>query len=200
MTAAPAPLEAEGLAVMRGDHMVVKAVSLRVAAGQWLHLQGANGAGKTSLLEVLCGLRRAAAGRIAGQPPPERLHWLGHRNGLNGTLTPLENLRFWCRLHGVEIAEVPLALARVGLAGQQDMPVRALSTGQRRRAALARLLVQARGWWFLDEPLAGLDDGGSQLVAELLAEHLHAGGAAVVTSHQPLPSSARLPPARVLPL
>ena len=185
---------------MRGDHVVVEPVSLRVASGQWLHLQGANGAGKTSLLEVLCGLRRAAAGVLSGRPEAEHLHWLGHRNGLNGSLTPLENLRFWCRLQGAGLQAAEPSLARVGLRRQQHLPVRALSTGQRRRAALARLLVQRRAWWFLDEPLAGLDDDGTQLVSELLGEHLQGAGAAVVTSHQALPAVLGLPLPVVLPL
>jgi len=92
------------------------------------------------------------------------------------------------------------SLARVGLQRQRDLPVRVLSTGQRRRAALARLLVQRRTWWFLDEPLAGLDDDGTQLVSELLGEHLQGAGAAVVTSHQALPAAQGLPSPVVLPL
>ncbi|HEU0195893.1 MAG TPA: heme ABC exporter ATP-binding protein CcmA [Nevskiaceae bacterium] len=181
------PLEAFELGVRRGDREILAGVDLRVHGGQILHLLGHNGAGKTSLLEVLCGLRAPSAGRLSGQPPVNRLHWLGHRNGVKASLSPLENLRFSCRLAGAPLAGVAPALERVGLQRLRHRPCGRLSTGQRRRAGLARLLVDERPWWFLDEPLAGLDVAGIALVCDLLAEHVATGGAAVVSSHQPFP-------------
>ncbi|MDN5874914.1 MAG: ATP-binding cassette domain-containing protein, partial [Sinobacteraceae bacterium] len=88
-------MQAIDLDVTRGDRKVLAGLGFEVRGGQVLHLLGRNGAGKTSLLEVLCGLRRAGGGRIEGQPGPEALHWLGHRNGLHPAFSPLENLCFW---------------------------------------------------------------------------------------------------------
>lgn len=175
------------LSVTRGDRTVLKALDFRVEAGDVLHVQGRNGAGKTTLLEVLSGLRPPAQGRIEPRPAADTLHWLGHRNGLHPALSPQENLHYWCRLHGVSGQGVDAALQRLGLHRQRHRPSGKLSMGQRRRAALARLLAVPRPWWILDEPLAGLDVAATELVAGLLAEHSASGGAALVSSHQPFP-------------
>jgi heme exporter protein A len=192
------PLSVEGLAIARGDRTVLKSLSFTVAGGEVLHVQGRNGIGKTSLLETLCGLRTPQDGSIGNRPEPAQQHWLGHKNALNAALSPLENLGFWCRLNGSPGARLEPALQRVGLKVQRHRPCGSLSTGQRRRAALARLILAPRPWWFLDEPLAGLDFAGLDLLAELLHEHLRGGGAAILTSHQPLPPD--LPGLRVLSL
>lgn len=190
MTTNPNPaLSVRQLAVARGDRNVVEGLDLAVAPGEILHVRGRNGAGKTSLLEALCGLRQPASGTIEGQPEPQRRHWIGHKNALNPALSPAENLRFWCALNGHPPAGVDAALERVGLKALRHRPCGSLSTGQRRRAALARLLAAPRPWWFLDEPLAGLDHAGIDLLSGLFEGHLRAGGAAVVTSHQPLPET-----------
>lgn len=175
------------LSITRGDRTVLHALDLSVEPGEVLHVQGRNGAGKTSLLEVLCGLRPAAGGRIESRPEPEALHWIGHRNGLHPALSPLENLHFWCRLHGAAPDCCVAALQRMGLHGQRHRPSGKLSMGQRRRASLARLLAAPRPWWILDEPLAGLDVASTERVAGLLAEHAAGGGAVLVSSHQPFP-------------
>lgn len=181
-------LEVHQLVVSRGDRVVLDGLSFSVAAGEVLHILGRNGAGKTSLLEVLCGLRRADSGRIAPQPEARERHWVGHKNALNLSLSALENLQFWAALNGERLDDPRAALAAVGLPrAQQHRPSGQLSTGQKRRAALARLVAVPRGWWFLDEPLAGLDVQGLALFAELLGRHLAGGGAVLVTSHQPLP-------------
>jgi heme exporter protein A len=185
----PSPsLLVRNLAVARGDRSIVEGLDLAVAGGEILHIQGRNGAGKTSLLEVLCGLRQPAAGQVENQPEPEQRHWLGHKNALNPALSPEENLRFWCALNGHGADGVLPALNEVGLKALRHRPCGRLSTGQRRRAALARLLAAPRPWWFLDEPLAGLDHAGIELLAHLLGDHAAGGGGALVTSHQPLPS------------
>jgi heme exporter protein A len=190
-------LSVDNLAVVRGDRTLIENLSFSIGAGEVLHVQGRNGVGKTSLLEVLCGLRVPAAGRIDGQPEAAARHWLGHKNALNPVLTPVENLRFWCALHAAAAGDCDAALVRVGLKAQRHKPCGHLSTGQRRRAALARLVAAPRPWWFLDEPLAGLDAAGLELFGGLLDTHLANGGAAVMTSHQPLPAQI---PARVLTL
>lgn len=188
MNLAPAPLEIRGLALRRGPRVLFEGLGFELAPGQILHLQGANGAGKTSLLETLAGLRRAVQGEIRGLPEPGGLHWLGHRNALNLNLSVLENLRFWCGLNGVAEVGIGGALERVGLARLRHRVARSLSAGQKRRAALARLLLSPRPLWLLDEPLDGLDRQGLDLFAALLGEHAADGGVAVVTSHQPLPA------------
>lgn len=187
MTAAAPALDIRDLALRRGPRLLFEKLSFRLAAGEILHLQGANGAGKTSLLEALCGLRRPAEGSIEGRPDGAALHWLGHRNALNLNLSVVENLDFWCGLNGVDSSARLPALERVGLSRLRHRPVRTLSAGQKRRAALARLLVAPRPLWLLDEPLDGLDRQGLELFAQLLGEHAAGGGMAVVTSHQSLP-------------
>ena len=187
----PSPsLQVQQLAIARGDRSIVEDLDFAVAPGEILHLRGRNGAGKTSLLEVLCGLRQPAAGTIEGQPEPERRHWLGHKNALNPALSAEENLRFWCALNGHAHDGVVPALERLGLKALRHHPCGKLSTGQRRRAALARLLAAPRPWWFLDEPLAGLDHGGIDLLAGLLETQVRGGGAVLLTSHQPLAGPA----------
>jgi len=180
-------LQVHQLAVARGDRSIVEGLDFGVAAGEILHIRGRNGAGKTSLLEILCGLRRPAAGSIDNQPEASQRHWLGHKNALNPALSPEENLRFWCALNGQAETGVAGALQEVGLKTLRHRPCGKLSTGQRRRAALARLLAAPRPWWFLDEPLAGLDHAGIELLARLLETHARGGGAALLTSHQLLP-------------
>ncbi len=191
-------LQVNQLAVVRGDRTVVTGLSFAIGAGEVLHLQGRNGAGKTSVLEVLCGLRQPESGTVEGRPEAAQRHWLGHKNGLNPALSPLENLECWGGLNGLHIAAPKEALAQAGLKAQAQRHCGLLSTGQRRRAALARLVAVQRPWWFLDEPLAGLDAEGLAVFAQLLSAHVADGGAAVVTSHQSLPGE--VPQLRVLRL
>ena len=185
------PLQVHNLSVARGDRLLFSGLSFALAAGEALHVQGRNGIGKTSLLETLCGLRQAEQGDIAPRPEAGSFHWVGHRNALNLALTPRENLDFWCGLNGADASRVPEALRALALHKVMDRACGQLSTGQKRRAALARLLVQPRAWWFLDEPLAGLDAEGCQRFEQSLAEHLKGGGAALLTSHQPLAAATR---------
>jgi heme exporter protein A len=180
-------LSARQLAVARGSRILVRGLDLALDAGEILHLRGANGAGKTSLLEVLCGLRAPADGQFEA-PEPEALHWVGHRNALNLALSPLENLAFWCGLNEVDAAGIVPALERLAMGKWRHRPCRMLSAGQKRRSALARLLLARRAFWFLDEPLDGLDAEGLAVFAAMLREHAAGGGAAVVTSHQALPA------------
>lgn len=176
------------LAVARGDRVLLRGLDGAVAAGEILHLRGANGIGKTSLLEVLAGLRQPESGEVARGFEPEDCHWVGHRNALNPALSPFENLRFWCAVQDAPADGVRAALREFELSRVADQPCRQLSAGQKRRAALARLAIVRRPVWFLDEPLSALDQAGVHHWLNLLAAHQQQGGAAVITSHQPLPA------------
>lgn len=176
----------ENLSLVRGDRVLFSAFSLRVEPGEVVHLTGRNGVGKTSLLEAIAGFRSPEAGRLQ-RPPAGALHWVGHKNGLHPALSAVENLSLWCGLQGVDPAGIAAALDRLQLKAARHRPASTLSTGQKRRTALARLLLSARAWWLLDEPLAGLDVQGAELFAGLVAEHRAGGGAVLLTSHQPLP-------------
>ena len=190
-------LSVQQLACERGRKRLFTGVDFQLQPGQCLHIQGANGAGKTSLLRIVCGLAEAASGVVRWRDQDTRLDpgafradlvYLGHTPGLKDEFSAFENLCFQSQLDGVTSSpqQVEAALQRVGLGRQQALPLRRLSQGQKRRAALARLIVRAAPLWVLDEPLAALDLPAQQLVADLLAGHLHAGGLALVTSHQPL--------------
>jgi heme exporter protein A len=189
-------LEAESLACERGGRLLFKSLEFALAPGTLLRVAGPNGAGKTSLLRILCGLARPAAGRVLwsgenahalGEDYSCRLLYLGHLSAIKEDLTPRENLRFALRLSGLEppAAALDRALARLGLAGREDVPARYLSQGQKRRAALARLaLAQPLPLWILDEPLAALDVHAIDTVIALVNAQLDAGGIVVLTTHQ----------------
>ncbi len=189
-------LEARDLECVRGDRRLFAELGFAVAAGEVVQVEGANGAGKTSLLRILCGLLRPAAGAvywcgndIRAEPAAFRraTAYIGHAAGVKEPLTPLENLRVtWGTAPRRAGAAPEAALDRVGLGGFQDLPVRTLSAGQRRRAALARLLLTGARLWLLDEPFTALDRGGCELVETMLAEHVRGGGMAVLTSHRPV--------------
>lgn len=190
-------LRATDLCVARGDRLVHQGLNLEVQPGQILHLHGPNGAGKTSVLEVLAGLRPPVSGQVDA-PEAGRIHWIGHQTGSSLGLNALENLGFWCGLHGVPGSGIEPALKSLGMFRLRYRPLRQLSAGQRRRVALARLLVHERPLWLLDEPLAALDQSGIEQLQALLAAHAAAGGAVVLSSHQGL--SAELSGLRILEL
>ncbi len=173
----PCRLVASNLACRRGDRLLFSALSLELAAGQALHVRGANGTGKTSLIRILAGLLRAFEGSVEHQGGMALLD----QNLALDEHQPLGRaLAFWQALDG----DTGAHLHRLGLAGLLEVPVRYLSTGQRKRAAMARLLGQRAQIWLLDEPLNGLDTQAVALVEEMLAEHCRAGGIALVASHQ----------------
>ena len=187
-------LTVEKLACMRGDRKLFDGLSFRVTAGQALAVEGANGAGKTSLLRMIAGFLAPAAGRIVlksaegesaeAEERGKSIGWLGHQDGLKPQLTVREQLDFFAHLHGRK-ADAN-ALERVGLARQAELPCRYLSAGQRRRLALARLLVSERPVWLLDEPFAALDTAGQGLIAQLMARHWGHGGIIIAPTHYPL--------------
>lgn len=181
-------LSLEQISVTRADRVLVSGLTLSVGPGELLHLRGPNGIGKTSLLEILAGLRHPESGRVLRADGLD-WHWLGHRNGFNSHLSALENLQFWCGVNARDSRAVAAALTQVGITGRvQRRPARTLSAGQKRRSALARLVLAQRRLWLLDEPLDGLDSDGLQLFETLMRTHLAAGGSAVMTSHQSLPT------------
>jgi len=188
-------LVAEDLGCRRGERLVFTGVDCRLAAGGALVLTGRNGSGKSSLLRLLATLLAPAAGRLwwRGAPVSGRLaeyhsalHYLGHLDAIKPLLTPRETLRFWAALRGTTAPGVDRGLAAFGLAEIADWPCRWLSSGQRRRLALARLIADPAPVWLLDEPAVGLDlDGEARLVAAI-ADHRAAGGRVAVATHQPL--------------
>lgn len=189
-------LNVSGLACSRGERRLFTDVGFSLDPGEWLHVQGENGAGKTSLMRLLVGLSPADAGEIRwrNEPTPSvdfrrDLIYLGHHAAVKEDLTPLENLLLAAALDGVGLDErtALAALVRLGLRGREDLPVRVLSAGQKRRVLLARLLTRPAVIWVLDEAFNALDVAAVRLLGDLIAEHLAAGGMAVLTSHQPLP-------------
>lgn len=184
-------LEARGLCARRGHRLLFENLDLAVPQGEIVALTGANGAGKSTLLRILAGFMRPDAGVIRWSGPPDdepqpHIHYLGHREGLRDPLSPLENLEFLSAMLGGDRSAIPAALERLGISRLAMLPVGVLSAGQRRRVALARLIIVRRPFWLLDEPLATLDTAGQAIVTGLLAEHAESGGLALVATHQPL--------------
>jgi heme exporter protein A len=189
-------LRAENLHLWRSERHVLKAVTLGVRGGELLQLTGANGAGKTTLLRALCGLNHLEEGRVFWNERDVRedregfhasLVYLGHEPPLKADLSGVENLRFWAGLRRrITPAAIDAALVATGAAEFGVRPVRTLSAGQRRRVALAGLVLAAAPLWLLDEPTTNLDSGGQELVATLLEAHLHAGGLAIAAVHHGL--------------
>jgi heme exporter protein A len=184
-------LEANGLACVRGGREVFSGVDFSLGGGEALLVTGRNGAGKSSLLRMLGGLLRAAAGGLAldgGDPEktiPEQAHYLGHQDALKLSLTVAENLSFWSRYLG-GVGDSEAALAAVGLAALTDLPAAYLSAGQRRRLSLARLVAVQRPIWLLDEPNSALDREAQDTLAGLMRQHLASGGLIVAAAHGPI--------------
>lgn len=194
MTSANSPvplLEARAVSFLRQDEEVFAPLDFQVQAGELALVEGANGSGKTTLLRVLAGLLHLGAGELRWRGEPLQRErcvgdflFLGHQLGLKADLSPGENLRIAIGLHGQRPGTDALAaLAEVGLRGYEDEPTRRLSAGQKKRAALARLLLLPATLWLLDEPYANLDRAGAELVNRVLKWHIDAGGAALVSSH-----------------
>lgn len=191
-------LEVSRLKCVRGERPLFDGLGFRLCGGELLYLRGANGAGKTSLLRILCGLSRPEAGDILwngkavgdqGETFRQDLFYLGHHNALQEALTVAENLAFYASLAGTapDPAASARALERMGLRACQRRLVRHLSQGQKRRVALSRLLLTRASLWILDEPFVALDQDSITLLAEVIGAHLQSGGMAVLTSHQEVP-------------
>ena len=192
-------LGAENISLERGGRLLFAGLSFEVSDREALVVVGANGAGKSSLLRAIAGFLPLNSGKLGlegGDPEAslgEQAHYLGHADSLKGALTAGENLSFWAGVLGGD-ARRPAwlaALGRLGLPHVADFPVRALSAGQKRRVALARLLVARRPLWLLDEPTTALDAASQALFAGVMQEHLASGGLIVAATHAPLGLDAR---------
>lgn len=186
-------LVAEDLSGERGGETVFSGIAFSLGEGEALLVTGPNGSGKSTLLRVIASLLPAAAGRIVLEGGGEEFptvssacHYLGHQNAMKPTLSVAENLGFWRDFCGEPRLEAEEALEAVGLAGIGHLPFGYLSTGQRRRTAIARLLVSHRPLWLLDEPTAGLDRVSEMRFSELMTAHCREGGIIVAATHLPL--------------
>lgn len=188
-------LVSRNLSCIRGKQTLFQGLDLQLDNGQWLYLQGENGAGKTSLLRILAGLTLPADGDVLWQGSPiskqrsqyhQDLLYIGHHAGLKEDLTLTENLQALCRMDGLRVndADIREALTHMGLAKRQHLPARVLSAGQKRRGLLARTLLRPAKLWILDEPFNALDVNAIADVQNLLKAHLAKGGMLVLTSHQ----------------
>jgi heme exporter protein A len=189
-------LKVDGLQLWRGERHVLRGVSFTVPASHCVLLTGKNGAGKTTLLRAIAGLLEPEEGQVHWRGTParqnrdafhEELAYLGHEPPLKGDLSARENLRYSIGIRRVvSAAEIDAALTRTGAAAFADRAVRMLSAGQRRRVALAGVLLAGAVLWLLDEPTTNLDAEGQQLVATLIEEQLGRAGIVVAAVHHDL--------------
>ncbi len=188
-------LEAIDLECIRGDRRLFRDLSFELKPGELLHLKGHNGSGKTTLMRMVCGLIAPVAGEVRWQGTNIRhcredfaaaLVYVGHKPAIKADLTGVENLHINCRLAGQAVSEAEAweTLERIGLRGHEDLPARVLSQGQKKRVALARLLLSRSPLWILDEPFTALDKAAVALLQGVIREHLDRGGMVMLTTHQ----------------
>jgi heme exporter protein A len=188
-------LEAQNLSCTRGDRELFTDLNFKLESGTLLYVEGPNGSGKTTLLRAVCGLFLPTDGDILWQGENTRslaedfrkdVIYLGHHNGIKLDLSGLENLHIASVLDGDNVAEEQLwnALEQMGLSGFEDLPTRSLSQGQKRRVALARLLINSARLWILDEPFTALDVAAVERLQAVIAEHVTNGGIVMLTTHQ----------------
>jgi heme exporter protein A len=179
------------LSCLRSGKVVFSDVSFTLEEGEALQVRGRNGAGKSSLLAILCGFLKPVSGIIEWQGGKdfslsEQIHFLGHRDGLKAALTAGENLKFIQNLMGSPLLSPQEALNVVGLSHVHDHPVAYLSAGQKRRVALAQMMVAKRPLWLLDEPASALDQPSQAMLKEVMKQHLEAEGLIIAATHQDL--------------
>ncbi len=183
MQALPPALSTHDLACRRGDRLLFRRLSFALDAGAVCHVTGANGAGKTTLIRAAAGLMTPCAGQVRREGT---LGLLDEASGLDPDLPLGRALAFWTQIDRAGFLALESCCDRLGLGGLLEVPVRFLSTGQKKRAALARLVGQQAQIWLLDEPLSGLDTASQTLVSALVREHRDGGGIALIASHQML--------------
>ncbi|KXV32458.1 heme ABC exporter ATP-binding protein CcmA [Gluconobacter thailandicus] len=174
-------LDVRDVTVFRGDRLVLDSVSLSLFAGDAMILTGPNGAGKSTLLRTISGLRKPDGGTVERQT---ELAWLGHQDALKPGMSLTQNLALAAKLGQGQMNEV---LDALDLAFLADLPARLLSSGQKRRAAFARVMLSGAPLWLLDEPTVGLDVASIERLGAIMAAHRAKGGAMIVTTHVPLP-------------
>lgn len=193
-------LQADQLTCERDDRVLFEGLSFAARAGEVWQVAGPNGAGKTTLMRIIAGLHGDFSGqldwplaRASGRDPRQQLLTIGHRPGLRSELTPLENLRWWLALHQSEldVVEAEQALARLGLAGYETVPVAQMSAGQTRRVALSMLWLLNKSVWLLDEPFTALDVDGVALIEARLRQLADGGALVLYSSHHRVNGEAR---------
>lgn len=180
----------------RDERVLFAGLSFTVLPGSLWQVQGANGSGKTTLLRILAGLNNEYSGDVLWKGEPrhkvqadyqQALFFLGHSPAINRTLTPMQNLRWFCALHGFsDDAAIRAALAELGLAGYEDIPCYQMSAGQQRRVSLSRLLLSSAPLWIIDEPFTALDKVGVAELEQRIARKAQSGGAVILTTHHSL--------------
>ncbi|MBO1024898.1 heme ABC exporter ATP-binding protein CcmA [Ochrobactrum sp. SD129] len=185
-------LGAENLAGERGGETIFAGLSFEVSSGEALIVTGPNGSGKSTLLRIICGLLAPEAGKVelledrAALPVRAACHYLGHQNAMKPALSVRENLLFWQKFNGSARFDIDEALEAVDLPGVEHLPFGYLSTGQKRRVSIAKLLISHRPLWIVDEPTAGLDKASESRFAELMRDHMRDGGMVIAATHIPL--------------
>ena len=186
--------EAQSLECVRDDRLLFSDLSFSVSEAEVLQIEGSNGSGKTSLLRIICGLRLAESGQVIWQGESissnredyyENMVYIGHLPCIKADLTVLENVRSLLDTRSLSLtdAKIETALEKVGLASYEDVPGKALSSGQRRRILLAFIELSKAKLWILDEPLTALDVQGVDLMESMILEHRQAGGSVIFTTH-----------------
>ena len=180
----------------RDDRVLFKQLGFSVSAGQVMQVQGSNGSGKTTLLRILCGLNSDYHGEIIWNKQPmhkvrakfrDEAFYLGHAPAINKTLSPIENLRWFCASRGINKArDISAALSAFGLQGYEDVPCHMMSAGQQRRVSLARMKILPAKMWILDEPFTALDKRGVRELELMLANFVIDGGVVMLTTHHSL--------------
>jgi heme exporter protein A len=188
--ASPMPLSAHALTLQRGHRVLVKGFDLSLKPGDGVCLRGANGSGKTTLLRAFAGLHEVKFGEINGNDTddgPCQISFLGHQDPIKAGQSVRTQLVFWATLAGRDTQVISDIAKELGILGQLDLQGGVISAGQRRRLSLARLLIEGRPIWLLDEPAAPLDSAGRDLLGHLLDRHRAQGGLFVAAVHDDLP-------------
>ncbi len=188
-------LEIRNLECIRDDRVLFSQLNFKVDPHQALILEGDNGCGKTSLLRILCGIRLPDQGQVIWADEPiqqiisdyyEQMVYVGHLDGIKRDLSVAENLRMGTALGRCSELTIEDALQQVRLPGYEEVRAQVLSAGQRRRVALASLLLKQCALWILDEPFTALDRASRKIFETIMANHLQHGGMIVLTSHHPV--------------
>lgn len=193
VTALGTSLSVQKLTLQRGYRLLLQDFNLSLAPGDGLAIRGANGSGKTTLLRALAGLHAPKSGTIIGSlhdDGPPQISFLGHVDPIKAGETLADQLSFWAQLSDRDNKAIEQIVSQLGLTRQMPLQGGVLSAGQRRRASLARLIVEDRPIWLLDEPAAPLDSEGRALLGEVLDQHRAKGGMFAAAIHDDLPGAA----------